>query len=144
MKLVRFPSSKKAYVVGATAGLITCFGATFAGRLLVYLGLHADLTYLDDGLLGLLIAIVVLLLHRHYDFERAVHQANVARLVTLHESIAADLHLIASTTGNPALAEIAMEASARIHATLETLPTPEDLVGETATAPLRRHARRMA
>src|SRR3954470_9741929 len=109
MKLVRFPANKKAYVVGAAAGLITCLGATFAGRLLIDLGLHADLTYLDDALLGLLIAIVVLLLHRHYDFERALYQANVARLIALHESIAADLHLIASTTGNPALAEIAME-----------------------------------
>jgi len=144
MSLVRFPSNKRSYVVGIVAGVITCLGATTAGRLLVFLGLHADLTYLDDVLLGVLVAALVLFLHRHYEFERSEHEAKIAELLCLHEAIAEDLNVIASTTGNPALAEIALDASARIAETLATLPTVESILESAVRPRVRRPARRLA
>ena len=122
MKLLLLPKSNRGYVLGALAGLITTIGVTAAGRLLVHLGLHADLTYLDDGLLGVLVAMLVLVLHRYQDIERVEHQERLTALVTLHQGIAADLQAIASVTGNSALAAIAGDAALRVNAVLEQLP----------------------
>src|ERR1700761_9379943 len=114
MTLVRFPSGQRGYLLAAAAGVITCLGLTAAGKLLIFLGLHADLTYLDDILLGFLVAILVLLLNRQQEVERSRHHAKIATLIALHQGIADDLHIIASITGNPALAEIANDAASRI------------------------------
>jgi hypothetical protein len=144
MTLVRFPSNRRGYLFGAVAGLITCFGVTSAGRLLVHLGLHAELTYLDDGILGVLVALLVFLLHRHHEIERSEYQARIATLIALHQGIAGDLQVIASITGNSALAEIANEASARIDATIANLPCAEEFLPQPEARAVPRTQSRLA
>lgn len=122
MTLLLLPKSNRGYLLGALAGLITTIGVTAAGRLLVHLGLHADLTYLDDGLLGVLVALLVLVLHRYHHIERLEHQERLSALIALHQGIAADLQAIASITGNSALAAIAGDAAIRVNAVLAQLP----------------------
>jgi uncharacterized membrane protein YeaQ/YmgE (transglycosylase-associated protein family) len=144
MTLVRFPSARRGYFLGIVAGLITCLGATVAGKLLIDLGLHADLTYLDDVLLGVLVALLVLVLHHYYDTEKSLHQEKIASLIAVHKSIAADLQTIAAVTGNTALAEIANDAAAKIQATIAELPTAQELLSEEKRVATQKAQRRLA
>jgi hypothetical protein len=52
--------------------------------------------------------------------------------------------VIAAITGNPALAEIANEASARIDATIANLPIAEDFLQEPAKRAMARPQSRLA
>lgn len=142
MKLLLLPKSTRGYLLGVLAGLITTIGVTAADRLLVHLGLHADLTYLDDGLLGVLVALLVLVLHRYNDIERIEHQERLSALVALHQGIAADLQAIASITGNTALAAIAGDAAVRVNAVLEQLPSIREGLPEP-DKPVKRPAPRL-
>ena len=146
MTLLRLPQSKRGYLIGIFAGVLTTLAVNLVGRLLVRLGLHADLTYLDDGLLGVLVALLVLVLHRHHDIERKEHQERVAAFVALHQGIAADLEAIAAITGNLALAEIARDAALRIHGIIEQLPSAQDVLSaESASAkPVKKEPWRLA
>jgi hypothetical protein len=144
MTLLRFPNSKRGYLIGILAGVVTTIGVNIVGRLLIHLGLHADLTYLDDGLLGVLIALLVFVLHRHHDIERREHYERVTALIALHQGIAADLQAIASITGNIALAEIANDAAIRIHTIIEQLPTAEDMLEESSRLTIKKAQRRLA
>ena len=143
MTFLRFPAGKRGYLLGTLAGIATLLGASVIGRLLIFMGLHADLTYLDDGLLGVLVALLVFALHNHHDSERREQQAMIAHLIALHEGIAADLQMIGAITGNTALAEIANEAAGRIRSTIAELPPVKELAHDTNTLGAHKTHRRL-
>jgi hypothetical protein len=116
MTLLRMPTTQRGYLVGAAAGIVTTLGVTAAGRLLVRLGLHADLTYLDDILLGILVALLVLALRGNHDRQRSNEQLKLAALIATHRSVAAEFRNIATLVDVPALAEIANQTAERIDA----------------------------
>ena len=121
MTLLDLPTTKRGYLIGAIAGVITTTGVTAAGRLLVRLGLHADLTYLDDVLLGVLVALLVLALRGNHDQERNEEQMRLAAMVAVQREIAADLRVIGSASQIAAVTEIANQTADHIHATIEDL-----------------------
>lgn len=123
---LRFPRTRRAYLISMVAGLGTFIVViVIVHGLLGSLGLRAEATYLDDFLVGIVVGLLVLALEAHHEADlRAEHERALLSL-GLNHHIRNALQMIvyvSSTLEDQQQAELVREAARRIEWALREVP----------------------
>ena len=86
--MLRLPTTRRAYLRSAVSGLAGFFAVYIvAHQVLTRFGLRAETSYLDDFLLGGLVAVLVMALEAQHELELRVERERAKVLVELNHHI---------------------------------------------------------
>lgn len=101
--MVRLPRTRRAYLHSAISGLAGFLALyIIAHQVLARFGIRAENTYVDDVLMGLLVAILVIALEAQHEFEILVEKHRTQTMMQLNHHIRNALQTIVYVnSGNP-------------------------------------------
>jgi hypothetical protein len=128
--VLRMPVSRRAYLRSALAGVVTFFAVYVTDTMLARAGLHAEVTYANEALLGTVVAVLIIVLEAQHERELRAEQQRYAIALEMNHHIRNALQTIVYVNwANPDqnAAERIRQASVRIEWALrEVLPRIAD------------------
>jgi hypothetical protein len=132
--VLRLPTTRRAYLHSATSGLAAFFALyIIAHQVLTRFGLRAETTFLDDFLMGSLVAVLVIALEAQHELEIRAEKQRAARIVELNHHVRNALQTIVyvnSANPNNADATAVSQATQRIEWALREVSRQEQINAE--------------
>jgi hypothetical protein len=139
MQLHLLPHSRRAYIRSAMAGVgAFLFAILVIHGLLTDLGLRAEATFLDDGLVGIAVAVLVLALEARFEADLRAERERALLSLGLNHHIRNALQTIvyiSSTIGDKHQAELLSDAARRIEWAVREVPKQAKAHEPTAEMP---------
>ena len=133
--MLRLPKTRRAYVRSGVAGLAGFFALyIIAHQVLTRFGLRAESTYLDDALLGILVAVLVFALEAQHELEIRAERERAKVLVELNHHIRNALQTIVYVNSASAPSEDTArvtQATQRIDWALREIPRKAQTMPES-------------
>ena len=129
--MLRLPTTRRAYLRSAVAGVAGFFALyIIAHVVLSRFGVRAEQTYIDDALLGVLMAFLVIAIEAQHQAEVGAEKSRMKTILDLDRDIRSAVQTIAYVTSVNALpderSQVA-EAAGRIEIALHDMPTRADV-----------------